>query len=136
MRRLLQRQDVYGSLGDVSERLIEGDGWIEEQGGRGTLHAIAHHAQVLGEKTGAAQTWVAPQGGKLESSAPRSPSGGQDAAPSQAEQRARGGEKHRVLPGAPKPRTEQGTLSKDGLGEIHCCDIGAAPNNHGIFLFK
>lgn len=47
----LQGQYVYGGLGNVSEGLIEGHRRIKEQRGRGTLHAIAHHVQVLGEKT-------------------------------------------------------------------------------------
>lgn len=48
---LLQGQYVYGGLRNLSEGLIEGHGRIEEQRGRRTLHAVAHHVQVLGEKT-------------------------------------------------------------------------------------
>lgn len=58
--RLLQRQNVYRRLGDVPER----HGRVEEQRGRGTLHAVTHHVQVLGEKTpGAAQEGPVGEGG-------------------------------------------------------------------------
>lgn len=49
--RLLQCQDVDGSLGHVPQGRIEGHRRVKEQRGRGALHSIAHHIQVLAGKT-------------------------------------------------------------------------------------
>lgn len=49
--RLLQRQDVDGSLGHVPQGRIEGHRRVKEQRGWGALHPITHHVQVLAGKT-------------------------------------------------------------------------------------